>query len=422
MLHTVYDNLMKSRKRCKEIDCFNFSIFNGLCRRHGLPCTYEGCTKKCTSTIKFCVDHSGKKQLCSFDGCKKSCNKYTKRCGAHGPKCNVAGCNSAVYTHLGTCQKHANVTCSFDGCISIARGANKTCRKHNPDYKCISFGCTSTSIGKTKLCKRHLGGLRCSFGGCQSSATDKRLLCGKHGGHRKCTVSTCSSRARSKSEFCTKHGANTCNTIGCTTGAQGSSGYCIKCGGGDARCISCSLWSVRRKGDMCYVCRKGIGRTKKFECETLDFLNSKEDLCLYSQHDQRIPCCIGAKIRPDIIYILPDRWVILEIDEHEHKNYNCVVAEVDRLHELRDQLNVHKADMYMVVIRYNPNEPYRSLNDKHAILYKTITDAFTTNNVINAECGILKIYLGYTGQQKRKLDSQYNAEYDRVIKRVNISL
>ena len=99
-------------------------------------------------------------------------------------------------------------------------------------------------------------------------------------------------------------------------------------------------------------------------------------------------------------------YVILEIDEHEHRHY-CSVAEEDRLHELRDELQHHGVDKYLVVLRYNPNEPYQTLATKQARLADTLRDAFETAEVRQAPSGILKLFVGYTGKRRRELDREY---------------
>jgi hypothetical protein len=149
-----------------------------------------------------------------------------------------------------------------------------------------------------------------------------------------------------------------------------------------------------------------------FENETMQFLKSHENLNMYSQYDAIIPCCNGHKYRPDILYVLDDRWIIVEIDEHQHKTY-CAVGEFQRLHELRDQLDTHKGGMYMIVIRYNPNQENKEKLQK---LGDAIRDAFTTTKVCMATSGIHIEYVGYNINQKRKMETEYYEAYDENIK------
>jgi len=165
---------------------------------------------------------------------------------------------------------------------------------------------------------------------------------------------------------------------------------------------------VPRKGADCYSCRVGKGRIKQFELETMEFLKEQPDLCNWTLYDTALPCRDGEQraFRPDVLWVLEDRYVILEIDEHEHRVY-CTVAEEDRLHELRDELQHHGVDKYLVVIRYNPNEPYQTLATKQARLAATLRDAFQTCEVQQAPSGILKLFVGYTGKRRREIDREY---------------
>ena len=174
---------------------------------------------------------------------------------------------------------------------------------------------------------------------------------------------------------------------------------------------------VPRKGFECYGCRKGKSRIKQFEMETMEYLKTQEDLAEWTLYDQSIPCREGDQraFRPDVLWVLEDRYVILEIDEAEHK-LNCTVAEEDRLFELRDELQNHGADKYLVVVRYNPNEAYKKLEQKHVALSENIREAFVTKDVVNAASGILKLYVGYTGQRKRTFDSEYTERLKAELK------
>ena len=98
--------------------------------------------------------------------------------------------------------------------------------------------------------------------------------------------------------------------------------------------------------------------------------------------------------------------VILEIDEQEHRLY-CTVAEEDRLHELRDELQAHGADKFLIVVRYNPNEAYQTLATKKSRLADALRDAFLTRDVEQAPSGILKLFVGYSGKRQRELSKEY---------------
>jgi hypothetical protein len=148
----------------------------------------------------------------------------------------------------------------------------------------------------------------------------------------------------------------------------------------------------------------------------MDFLQSCADLSNFTLYDSIIPCTTGGRrFRPDVLYVINDRWVILEIDEHEHK-YANPVCEYDRLNELRDELQQHDTNKYMVVVRYNPNEAYNSLHDKHIELAQELRDAFTTRSVMNAERGMELRYIGYSNKRLKILDDDVLERYGSEFK------
>ena len=140
----------------------------------------------------------------------------------------------------------------------------------------------------------------------------------------------------------------------------------------------------------------------------MDYLKSQQDLCNWTLYDTALPCRDGQQraFRPDVLWVLDDRYVILEIDEQEHRLY-CTVAEEDRLHELRDELQGHGADKFLIVIRYNPNEAYQTLATKKSRLADALRDAFLTRDVEQAPSGILKLFVGYSGKRQRELSKEY---------------
>ena len=156
----------------------------------------------------------------------------------------------------------------------------------------------------------------------------------------------------------------------------------------------------------------------------MEFLRSRSDLTNFTLYDTAVANCgTGRKFRPDVLYVLSDRYVILEIDEHEHKYY-CAVAEFDRLQEIRDELGEHESGKYCVVVRFNPNQPHREVDEMHAELERMLRDAFVTGDVVNAETGVLTRYLGYSskrlGEIIRDVKMRTTAEFESA-KRASVA-
>ncbi len=90
---------------------------------------------------------------------------------------------------------------------------------------------------------------------------------------------------------------------------------------------------------------------KQLELMVKAFLDAHIDsLGLYSYNDVMLPCSPNRR-RPDFVWLLPDRLVVLEVDEDAHRHYNreCEVARVTELMEQGRALS-------LVLIRFNPKE------------------------------------------------------------------
>jgi agmatine/peptidylarginine deiminase len=124
-----------------------------------------------------------------------------------------------------------------------------------------------------------------------------------------------------------------------------------------------------------------------------EYLQQHDNLKHYSYRDQPLPCA-PTRRRPDFTYILPDRVVVLEVDEDAHKFYNRE-CECIRILELSEQAN----GLPLVVIRFNPKK--RLLHQ----LKKMLEDEFI--NSLNSMIRV--VFLGY------------NEEYD-VMETINSML
>lgn len=112
--------------------------------------------------------------------------------------------------------------------------------------------------------------------------------------------------------------------------------------------MKCEQFSVKSKGFLCYTCRRGTKRMKQLEMMVKSNLDADEQLSKYTYYDQPMTCAPNIR-RPDFAYILLDRIVILEVDEHAHRYYNrdCEIA---RVTELMEQAGAKP----LTLIRFNP--------------------------------------------------------------------
>jgi hypothetical protein len=275
----------------------------------------------------------------------------------------------------------------------------RSCKKHNPAAFCNH----GRLIRKCKQCSKHRG--RCACG-------KQRGMCRTHGGWLLCKCGSVQHRSRctvcgTGSKLC-KHQKRVNNCMQCLreTGSSSSSylssssevcecliarKFC-KLHGGSHLCTSCKLTTTRTKNTKCSPCRRfldGKGPIKRQEAALKNVLDSaveRGDIPPYHSHDKQAelgldPTLYGAN-RPDFLFKLNDRWVIVECDEHQHKGktYSC---------ERRRELELYNSakGKPLVVVRYNPdafktgtktakvNHSNTSTANRHAAVLKAVRSA-----------------------------------------------
>ena len=223
---------------------------------------------------------------------------------------------------------------------------------------------------------------KCCYEGCTKSARGATDFCVAHGGGTRCQQQGCTKSARGATDFCSAHGGGKrCQQDGCTKSAVGATDFCIAHGGG-TRC-KCELFSVPRKGFLCWTCRRGTKRVKQFESMVESFLEEQTDLSLYTYRDEVLPCAPNRR-RGDFVFVLQDRTVVLEVDEHAHKFYNqdCECVRVLELHE-------QAQGKALFLVRFNPK---KSLLPKLANLLRQCFTSVLPDNLLDVR------FLGYTSE------------------------
>lgn len=163
----------------------------------------------------------------------------------------------------------------------------------------------------------------------------------------RCEVDGCARFLHSADPRCFRHGGGVCATLGCTKARQGGTMHCRGCGGG-YRCQGCGQVSVASRGLVCWGCRTGRPRQKRFEMMVEAFLQEDERLRYYSYRDESVECSPNRR-RPDFAWVLPTHVVVLEVDEYCHRHYTRS-EEIQRMCELSDQMQ----GMRLIIIRFNP--------------------------------------------------------------------
>ena len=245
----------------------------------------------------------------------------------------------------------------------------KSCNSCSPSLYCPC----KKLIKSCSKCKVHIG--RC---GCQKS----RSMCRQHGGwalckcgssmhHSRCTsccsgkklcehqrrMNNCPECLRTANESGVDSKYLACNAEWCPCGRARK--HC-KEHGGSHLCTHCRLTMVRTKGSECSVCRRfrdGSAPLKQKEFAVKCVLEKAildSVIPQYTLHDKAIALGLdkiwfGAS-RPDWVWMLEDRWIVLEVDENQHSgaNYSC-----ERKREL--QICNIAASLPVFFIRFNPD-------------------------------------------------------------------
>lgn len=319
-------------------------------KRQRKTCHQQGCVKLAQGATNYCKAHGGGKR-CSTGGCTKSAQGATDYCKRHGggKRCLGKGCKNSAAGSTEYCSGHGGgKRCATKGCNKSAVGATDCCKRHGGGKRCAVEGCKNSARGATDYCSGHGGGKRCATEGCKNSAVEATNYCKGHGGGTRCATEGCVKSARGGTDYCVNHGGGKrCATEGCEKSAQGASDYCCKHGGG-TQCALCAQFSVPRRGFLCWTCRQGTSRLEQFEACVENFLLQHQTLRNFTYRDESLPCAPNRR-RPDFTYVLPDRVVVLEVDEQEHRYYNktCECVRVLELHE-------QAQGKALFVVRFNP--------------------------------------------------------------------
>jgi hypothetical protein len=131
---------------------------------------------------------------------------------------------------------------------------------------------------------------------------------------------------------------------------------------GSHLCTSCSVTITRTKGTECSACRRfrdGCAPRKQREAALKTYLDKAVDegvVPAYTSHDKCAtstttnPLLFAGPNRPDFLWKLDTHWVVLEVDEAQHKGktYSC---------ERRRELEICNCagGLPVVFVRFNPD-------------------------------------------------------------------
>jgi hypothetical protein len=369
-------------------------------KKQRLTCEEDGCTKcpgfnvKGESKRRFCVDHKTQDMVdvmnkkCEHDGC------ITR------PHFNVKGESKGRFCVTHKTEDMVDVKhkkCEHDGCTKQpfynTEGESKArfCAEHKQDgmvdvkhKKCEQDGCTKRPYFNTKceykgrFCAHHKTQYmvdvlhkKCEHDGCATiplynvEGESKGRFCADHKQddmvdvkNKKCEQIGCTKipafnvEGESKRRFCADHKQDGMINVLAT--------YCI----GPGYPCDTQVYSSKVYEGYCLRCfvylfpDKPVARNyKNKELAVKDFIESKfPDFTWIS--DKRIQGGCSRR-RPDLFLDMGFQVLMIEVDEHQHTDYNCS-SENERKMDLSKDIG----ERPMVIIRFNPDEYFCSITQQ----------------------------------------------------------
>ena len=335
-------------------------------------CEQEGCDSQPSFDIK-----GGKGRFCVTHKTAEMVDVVSKRCEHEGcdsrPSFDIKGykgrfCSSHKMAEM-VDVKHKR--CEHEGCDSrpsfdIKGGKGRFCVSHKTaemvdvkNKRCEHEGCDSQPVfdikgGKGRFCGTHktaemvnVKHKRCDHDGCDTSASYGKpghpiSHCFQHRQagmirrpNAKCA--SCKELAIWGSNWVPKH---------CETHKTAEEQNLV-----ERPCISCSLPYILDKDNKCENCNPSAFATARLAkqnalMDALDARNLKGD-----STDKIVEGGICGKERPDRIYDLGDKIIILECDEHQHRERACL-CEQTRMVNIGQSFG----GIPVYFIRWNPDD------------------------------------------------------------------
>ena len=391
------------------------------CKEHAPPdyrsasarCLAEGC-ETCPSFCEtlhgrpvYCSEHKPAgyipKTTCHFTGCIKTptMGEGTKRmfCKEHADdvhvtipyakRCVFPGCGiSASYAENGKgtpqyCGQHklhnhlivGRKYCAYVGCMTtpsfvVSDSPAMFCAAHKPDHSfrsnnrsCAHSGCQTLPSFNTpgmpaKFCAKHK-----EFD--HIPVNDPLCHCGKYAwwGHPGRKPSVCAEHRRGGM---IKNPRKRCESIDCKEMALYGYRHALHCVShkisGELNllyrtCSRCNLPDIVDENGVCSTCDPNVENRVRLakQKEVKDYFDASG--LRYISYDRVIDNGWLGKERPDFLFDAETHFVIVEVDEEQHRNAPCYcVSEQTRMVNISQILNGKDASEKPVVfIRYNPD-------------------------------------------------------------------
>jgi hypothetical protein len=162
----------------------------------------------------------------------------------------------------------------------------------------------------------------------------------------------------------------------------------------EQQCSSCGLYMLLDKDNKCEYCNPEIFKTAKL-AKQIALMNYLDSIGLTGNStDTIVNEGMCGKERPDRVYELPDKIIILECDEHQHKDRSC---ECEQIRMINISQGFGGTPVYF--IRWNPDMYYsnnspESLIKRHKLVADYISDIIN-NKIVLPNCLLSVLYMYY---------------------------
>jgi hypothetical protein len=444
---------------CKGLDCKTRASFDApggkgrYCKKHKTAemidvkhtrCEHDGCDSRPTFDIKggkgrFCVSHKTaemidvKSKRCEHDGCDSSptfdikggkvrfcvSHKTAEMVDVRSKKCEHDGCNSQPGFDI---KGGKGRFCVSHKTVEMIDVKNKRCE--HDGCKIIS-PCFDSKGGKGRFCIFHktaemvdVKHMHCEHEGCST-----RTLYGKPG-H---PVSRCSQHR--EAGMILKPNAKCHCKEPAVWGINRVPRHCDAHKTSDDEnlverpCISCSLPYVLDKENKCENCNPAAFATARLAkqnalMDSLDVRGLKGD-----STDKIVEGGVCGKERPDRLFDFGDKIVILECDEHQHREraYDCEQTRMINIGQSFGGIPVY-------FIRWNPDDysPANSrklpedIKKRHKLVGDLIADI--NENKVTLPSGLVSVLYMYYDDWSSLAEEQWkvNHSYEKVSATLSI--
>jgi hypothetical protein len=187
----------------------------------------------------------------------------------------------------------------------------------------------------------------------------------------------------------------------------------------ERECTSCKLIMILNKDNYCEFCDPLISTTVRLVKQNalMDYLDSRIDLPIPISTDKTINNGICGKERPDRVYDFKDKIIIIECDEHQHRERTCEC-------EQTRMINIGQSfgGIPVYFIRWNPDNyapaklttTLEPLKIRHKLVGDLLRDIHT-NRITLPSALVSAIYLYYDNWENLSSE-KWNilTEYDKI--------